>query len=93
MQGRFVPLLKARPMYVYIITEPGLFTVGYHTPDGRWIAVEDFTDSVKAADRVAYLNGGRTPEDHIRAALEQIERQIAEQRAAIKAIERILKAQ
>lgn len=46
-------------MYVYIISEPGLFTVGFYDPKGKWHADSDYSDREEAAERVAYLNGGR----------------------------------
>jgi hypothetical protein len=49
-------------MYVYIQSERGdhpLWTVGHYDPDGKWIAESDHQDPEKAAERVAYLNGGR----------------------------------
>jgi hypothetical protein len=45
-------------MYVYIETEPGLWTVGFYTPDGKWIPESDHSEREDAAKRVAYLNGG-----------------------------------
>ena len=44
-------------MYVYIQSEPGLYTVGFFDPNGKWHADSDHGDKKKAADRVAYLNG------------------------------------
>ncbi len=44
-------------MYVYIQTEPGLFTVGFYDPSGRWYPDSDHADRESAAARVAYLNG------------------------------------
>jgi hypothetical protein len=44
-------------MYLYKMTEPGLWTVGYYDPDGKWIAESDHNNSEKAANRVAWLNG------------------------------------
>ncbi len=44
-------------MYVYILSEPGLFTVGFYTPDGRWNTDSDHTCREEAARRVAWLNG------------------------------------
>jgi hypothetical protein len=29
-------------MYVYIKSEPYLWTVGFYTPDGEWIAESDY---------------------------------------------------
>ena len=45
-------------MYVYIMTEPGLWTVGFYSPDGKWQSESDYSNSEEAAKRVAYLNGG-----------------------------------
>jgi len=45
--------------YVYIQSEPGLWTVGFYKPDGKWEAESDHESAEAAAERVAYLNGGR----------------------------------
>ena len=45
-------------MWVYINSEPGLWTVGFYSPDGKWHADSDWDDREKAAERVHYLNGG-----------------------------------
>jgi hypothetical protein len=54
--------------YVYIKTEkshseggeyyPGLWTVGFFTPEGRFEPESDHGSAEKAAERVHYLNGG-----------------------------------
>ena len=44
-------------MYVYIQSEPGLWTVGFYQPDGRWEPESDHESKDKAAERVHYLNG------------------------------------
>ncbi len=44
-------------MYVYKRTEASLYTVGFYTPGGAWIAESDHENSADAAARVAYLNG------------------------------------
>lgn len=44
-------------MYVYIQSEPGLWTVGYYYRDGKWQAESDHESSEAAAARVHYLNG------------------------------------
>jgi hypothetical protein len=44
-------------MYVYIQTEPRLWTVGFYDPDGKWIPESDHDSREKAAERVHYLNG------------------------------------
>jgi len=45
-------------MYVYIQSEPGLFTVGFYGPDGRWHPDSDCDNREEAAKRIHYLNGG-----------------------------------
>ena len=45
-------------MYVYIRSEPGLWTVGFYSPDGKWNPESDFNSMREAARRVSYLNGG-----------------------------------
>jgi hypothetical protein len=46
-------------MYVYIRSEPNLWTVGHYTPDGKWVAESDYDSREAAAARVHYLNGGK----------------------------------
>jgi len=43
--------------YVYIRSEPGLWTVGFYTPDGKWEPESDHGDPGDAAKRAAWLNG------------------------------------
>lgn len=50
-------------MYVYLQSEPGLFTAGFFDPKGKWHPDSDFNSREKAAERVAWLNGTRSP-DH-----------------------------
>jgi len=45
-------------MYVYINSEPGLWTVGFYAPDGKWNPESDHHVMSEAAKRVSYLNGG-----------------------------------
>jgi hypothetical protein len=47
-------------MWVYIKSEPGLWTVGFYDPAGKWQAESDHNDAEQAAARVAYLNGWHT---------------------------------
>jgi len=49
-------------MWVYIKSEPGLWTVGFYKPDGEWEAESDWPSAKQAAARVHYLNGGREEE-------------------------------
>jgi hypothetical protein len=44
--------------WVYFESEPGLWTVGFYTPAGKWEPESDHESSDKAAERVHYLNGG-----------------------------------
>lgn len=44
--------------YVYIRSEPELWTVGFYDPNGKWNPESDFNSPEKAADRVHWLNGG-----------------------------------
>lgn len=46
--------------WVYINSEPGLWTVGFYDPSGKWHADSDHSDPAAAAERVHYLNGGGT---------------------------------
>jgi hypothetical protein len=48
--------------WVYQTTEPGLLTVGYYDPTGRWHSDSDHTTREAAAARCNYLNGG-TPRE------------------------------
>ena len=45
-------------MWVYIQSEPGLYTVGHYSPDGEWHTDSDYGSKKEAAERVHYLNGG-----------------------------------
>jgi len=44
-------------MWVYKQTEPGLHTVGFFDPEGKWHSDSDGTKE-ECAKRVHYLNGG-----------------------------------
>jgi hypothetical protein len=44
--------------YVYICSEPGLWTVGFYGPDGKWEPESDHDSAEEAAKRTAWLNGG-----------------------------------
>jgi hypothetical protein len=46
-------------MYVYIRSEPRLWTVGFYAPDSTWHPDSDHESSEEAAKRVAWLNGSR----------------------------------
>jgi len=49
--------------YVYIQSEPGLWTVGFFGPCGDWESESDHGSKEDAAARVHYLNGGNEPEN------------------------------
>lgn len=44
-------------MYVYVRSEPNLYTVGFYDPKGKWQPESDYNSSEEAASRVAWLNG------------------------------------
>lgn len=44
--------------YVYIQSEPNLYTVGFYDPNGKWHPESDYGEWAQAAARVHYLNGG-----------------------------------
>jgi hypothetical protein len=44
-------------MWVYVRSEPELWTVGFYDPRGAWHSDSDHTDRESAARRCAYLNG------------------------------------
>lgn len=46
-------------MYVYIQSEPGLYTVGFYDPNGKWNPESDHESTESAANRVAFLNGNQ----------------------------------
>ncbi len=60
-------------MYVYIKSEPELWTVGFYEPDGRWNPESDYSKSEAAAARVNFLNGGGN--ESLEARVEKLERQ------------------
>lgn len=45
-------------MWVYIQSEPGLWTVGHHAHNGDFEAIKDTGDENEAQRLVNYLNGG-----------------------------------
>jgi len=44
-------------MYVYIRSEPQMWTVGFYDPKGRWNPESDHDTPEEAAKRVSWLNG------------------------------------
>lgn len=45
-------------MYVYIQSEPNLWTVGFFNPQGEFTPESDHKQQTFAAERVHWLNGG-----------------------------------
>lgn len=45
--------------WVYVRSDPGLWTVGFYDPNGKWHPDSDQTSVEAAAARVHYLNGGK----------------------------------
>lgn len=58
--------------WVYVRTEPQLWTVGFYAPDGKWNTDSDYNDRQQAADRCAVLNGG-APAAEVAALREALE--------------------
>ncbi len=50
-------------MYVYIKSEPKLWTVGFYDPSGKFHSDSDHPSPNEAAKRVAWLNGQSTSDD------------------------------
>lgn len=44
-------------MFVYLRSEPGLYTVGHYSPGGAWHPESDHSSRDDAAKRCAWLNG------------------------------------
>lgn len=57
-------------MYVYIRSEPQLWTVGFYAPNGKWEPESDHGSSDAAASRVAHLNG--SSDGDLRKALQNL---------------------
>jgi len=49
--------------WVYLESEPRLWTVGFYDPNGEWHPESDHSDREEAAKRVHYLNGGRQEDE------------------------------
>jgi hypothetical protein len=49
-------------MWVYIKSDPNLWTVGFYDPDGKWHPESDHTSKEEAAKRTAQLNGKKKKE-------------------------------
>lgn len=69
-------------MYVYIRSEPVLYTVGFYSPDGQWHAESDHESDKRAAERVHYLNGGRSADEDDSGSWAEYQHIKAQQRTA-----------
>jgi hypothetical protein len=49
--------------YVYLRSEPRLWTVGFYRPNGAWESESDHSSRMDAASRVHWLNGGCSPNE------------------------------
>ena len=67
--------------YVYIRSEPSLWTVGFYEPDGKWNPESDHGSKDAAAERVNYLNGGSDS-----AAIKDLREKVAKLQAEIRYI-------
>ena len=47
-------------MYVYLRSEPNLWTVGHYNPSGEWMPESDHDRKEAAAERTAWLNGSNS---------------------------------
>lgn len=46
-------------MYIYIKSEPQLWTVGFYNPEGKFEPESDHSSTDEAAARVSFLNGNK----------------------------------
>ena len=51
--------------WVYIKSEPNLWTVGFYDPKGQWHPDSDHGQSELAAERCAWLNGSAKAEGRV----------------------------
>ena len=61
-----LPSGEAKSTWVYIKSEPSLWTVGFYRPDGSWEAESDHSSTEQAVERIGYLNG-RNDSERLRA--------------------------
>jgi hypothetical protein len=59
-------------MYVYIMSEPRCYTVGFYDPDGEWQPESDYGRPADAAERVRWLNGGTADNARLIAAAPEL---------------------
>jgi hypothetical protein len=54
--------------WVYVKSEPGLYTVGFYDPTGKWHSDSDYSDRADARERCAWLNGAQPQHLMVRVA-------------------------
>ena len=65
--------------WVYIRTEPGLYTVGFFDPDKKFHTDSDHCDREDAANRVAFLNGFLSEDfEHFKLDMARLENRLTE---------------
>jgi hypothetical protein len=69
-------------MYVYIRSEPQLWTAGFYKPDGKWEPESDHGSPDEAAGRVAWLNGGGCA-DRLESRISELEDTVREHQMAV----------
>ena len=47
--------------WVFQRTLTGSYAIGFYTPQGLWVMQDECSDSITAASRVSYYNGGLHP--------------------------------
>lgn len=73
-------------MYVYIKSEPQLWTVGFYDPAGKWESESDHDSKDDAAKRVSFLNGNKTADS--KNSLEILDMIIADCETDVKEFDR-----
>lgn len=71
-------------MYVYLKSQPGLWTVGYYTPKGQWVPQSDHNSEISARAEVAFLNG-ESSDPELTAEVSRLKTQVERLRSLIGA--------
>lgn len=75
-------------MYVYLESEPQLWTVGYYDAKHKWIPESDHSSGDDAAERVAWLNGDGDAFPISRSELESLRFRLKEANELIEPLTR-----
>jgi hypothetical protein len=73
--------------YIYIQSEPSLWTVGFYDPHGKFVAQSDHDSEEGAEKQVRLLNGGST--EDMAARVSALERTASEYRLSIARAEQV----